>query len=124
MISATSANAGYVTREPAHVWHPGTQMKAHESLPPIPIRRGEGVWLEDYDGRRYLDAVSSWWVNLFGHANPRINAAVRAQLESLEQFIRPVSSHEPVITLSESLTALAPPGLTRCFYADNGSSAV
>ena len=124
MISATSANAGYITRDLAHVWHPCTQMKDHESLPPIPIRRGAGVWLEDYDGRRYLDAVSSWWVNLFGHANPRINAAVRAQLEQLEHVILAGFSHEPVITLSESLTALAPQGLTRCFYADNGSSAV
>ena len=124
MISATSANAGYITRDLAHVWHPCTQMKDHESLPPIPIRRGAGVWLEDYDGRRYLDAVSSWWVNLFGHANPRINAAVRAQLEQLEHVILAGFSHEPVIALSESLTALAPRGLTRCFYADNGSSAV
>ena len=79
----SSANAPYVKRDLAHVWHPCTQMKDHEGqLPLIPIRRGEGVWLEDFDGQRYLDAVSSWWVNLFGHANPRINAAVRAQLES------------------------------------------
>ena len=119
-----SANAPYVTRDLAHVWHPCTQMKDHEALPPIPIRRGRGVWLEDFDGRRYLDAVSSWWVNLFGHANPRINAAVRAQLEDLEQVILAGFTHEPVIGLSEELTALAPAGLSRCFYADNGSSAV
>jgi len=117
-------NASYAGRDLAHVWHPCTQMKDHESLPPIPIRRGSGAWLEDYDGRRYLDAISSWWVNLFGHANPRINAAVRAQLESLEHVILAGFTHEPVIALSESLTALAPPGLTRCFYADNGSSAI
>ena len=117
-------NASYAGRDLAHVWHPCTQMKDHESLPPIPIRRGSGAWLEDYDGRRYLDAISSWWVNLFGHANPRINATVRAQLESLEHVILAGFTHEPVIALSESLTALAPPGLTRCFYADNGSSAI
>jgi adenosylmethionine-8-amino-7-oxononanoate aminotransferase len=119
-----SANAPYVARDLAHVWHPCTQMKDHEQLPLIPIRSAQGAWLEDYDGRRYLDAVSSWWVNLFGHANARINAAVRAQLESLEQVILAGFTHQPVIALSEALTALAPPGLTRCFYADNGSSAV
>src|SRR5579864_3748638 len=121
----TSANATYVRRDLAHVWHPCTQMKDHEELLPlIPIRRGEGVWLEDYEGKRYLDAVSSWWVNLFGHANPRINAAVRAQLERLEQVILAGFTHEPVIALSEELVALAPAGLSRCFYADNGSSAI
>jgi len=120
----TSANAPYVTRDLAHVWHPCTQMKDHEQLPPIPIRSGHGAWLEDYAGKRYLDAVSSWWVNLFGHANPRINAAVREQLERLEQVILAGFTHEPVIALSEELTAVAPAGLTRCFYADNGSSAV
>jgi adenosylmethionine-8-amino-7-oxononanoate aminotransferase len=99
-------------------------MKDHETLPPIPIRRGVGAWLEDYEGRRYLDAISSWWVNLFGHSNHHINAAVRAQLESLEHVILAGFTHEPVIALSEALAALAPPGLTRCFYADNGSSAV
>jgi adenosylmethionine-8-amino-7-oxononanoate aminotransferase len=121
----TSANSAYVARDLAHVWHPCTQMKDHEQqLPLIPIRRGEGAWLEDYEGRRYLDAISSWWVNLFGHANARINAAVRAQLEQLEQVILAGFTHEPVIELSEALTALAPAGLTRCFYADNGSSAI
>jgi adenosylmethionine---8-amino-7-oxononanoate aminotransferase len=119
------SNAPYVKRDLAHVWHPCTQMKDHEGeLPLIPIRRGTGVWLEDFEGKRYLDAVSSWWVNLFGHAHPKINAAVRAQLEALEQVILAGFTHEPVIALSEELTALAPAGLTRCFYADNGSSAV
>ena len=114
----TPGNASYVRRDLAHVWHPCTQMKDHEQLPPIPIRSGRGVWLEDYEGRRYLDAISSWWVNLFGHANPRINAAVREQLASLEQVILAGFTHEPVIALSEALASLAPPGLTRCFYAD------
>jgi adenosylmethionine-8-amino-7-oxononanoate aminotransferase len=124
-MTRANKNAAYVVRDLAHVWHPCTQMKDHEQqLPLIPIRRGEGVWLEDYDGKRYLDAVSSWWVNLFGHANPRINAAVRAQLERLEHVILAGFSHEPVIALSEALTAISPAGLTRCFYADNGSSAV
>jgi adenosylmethionine---8-amino-7-oxononanoate aminotransferase len=120
-----SANAPYVARDLKHVWHPCTQMKDHEQeLPLIPIRAGRGAWLEDYAGERYLDAVSSWWVNLFGHANARINAAVQAQLASLEQVILAGFTHEPVIRLSEELCALAPQGLTRCFYADNGSSAI
>jgi adenosylmethionine---8-amino-7-oxononanoate aminotransferase len=121
----SSANRPWIERDLKHVWHPCTQMKDHErELPLIPIRRGEGAWLEDFTGKRYLDAVSSWWVTLFGHANPRINAAVRAQLEQLEQVILAGFTHEPVIALSEALTAVVPPGLTRCFYADNGSSAI
>jgi adenosylmethionine---8-amino-7-oxononanoate aminotransferase len=120
----SSANDRYVARDLPHVWHPCTQMKDHESLPLIPVSHGRGAWLYDFDGARYLDAISSWWVNLFGHANPRINQAVGAQLERLEQVILAGFTHEPVIALSEALTALAPQGLTRAFYADNGSSAV
>ena len=117
-------NADWTNRDLSAVWHPCTQMKDHEWLPLIPIRRGQGVWLEDFDGNRYLDAISSWWVNLFGHANPRINAALRAQLDELEHVLLAGFTHEPAVTLAERLIALAPPGLTRCFYADNGSSAV
>ena len=120
----STGNDSYSARDLAHVWHPCTQMKDHEDLPMIPVRRGSGVWLEDFEGKRYLDAISSWWVNLFGHANPRINAAVREQLERLEQVILAGFTHEPVIALSEALTSVAPEGLNRCFYADNGSSAV
>ncbi len=120
----TAANVPYVARDLAHVWHPCTQMKDHEALPPVPIRRGEGVWLEDFAGKRYLDAISSWWVNLFGHCNAHINGAVRAQLAALEHVILAGFTHEPIIALSEALVAVAPPGLTRCFYADNGSAAV
>ncbi len=117
-------NADWINRDLSAVWHPCTQMKDHEWLPLIPIRRGQGVWLEDFDGKRYLDAISSWWVNLFGHANPRINAALRAQLEELEHVLLAGFTHEPAVTLAERLIALAPPGLSRCFFADNGSSAV
>jgi len=106
------------------VWHPCTQMKDHESLPMIAIRSGAGAWLEDFDGKRYLDAVSSWWVNLFAHANPRINAALQNQLTKLEHVIFAGFTHEPAVRLSEQLVALAPAGLTRCFFADNGSAAV
>ena len=111
-------------RSPGALWHPCTQMHDHEAHPPIAIRRGQGVWLEDFQGKRYLDAISSWWVNLFGHANPRINAAVAAQLEQLEHVILAGFTHEPVVRLSEQLVALAPPGLARCFYASDGSSAI
>jgi adenosylmethionine-8-amino-7-oxononanoate aminotransferase len=118
------ANRFWSDRDLAVLWHPCTQMKDHEDLPPIPIRSGQGVWLEDFEGKRYLDAISSWWVNLFGHSHPYINAALKAQLDSLEHAILAGFTHEPAILLAERLVRLAPPGLSRCFYADNGSSAV
>ena len=117
-------NRPLAQRDLAVLWHPCTQMHDHVDFPPIPIRAAHGVWLEDFEGKRYLDAISSWWVNLFGHTNARINAAIAAQLNSLEHVILAGFSHEPVVRLSEALCALAPPGLTRCFYGDNGSSAV
>jgi adenosylmethionine-8-amino-7-oxononanoate aminotransferase len=120
----STANSDWVTRDLAHVWHPCTQMKDHESVPMIPLRSGSGVWLEDFTGKRYLDGISSWWVNLFGHANPRINAAVAEQLGRLEHAIFAGFTHEPAIRLTEELLRLAPPGLNRCFFADNGSAAV
>jgi adenosylmethionine-8-amino-7-oxononanoate aminotransferase len=117
------SNDDWMRRDLRHVWHPCTQMQEHETLPVVPIRRGQGVWLEDFEGNRFLDAVSSWWVNLFGHANPRINEAVREQLDMLEHVILAGFTHEPIVRLSEQLVALAPAGLTRCFYGDNGSAA-
>ncbi len=123
-MSTNIGNSPWVRRDLAHVWHPCTQMKDHESVPMIPLRGGSGVWLEDFAGRRYLDGISSWWVNLFGHANPRINAAVIEQLGRLEHAIFAGFTHEPAITLSEELVRIAPPGLNRCFFADNGSAAI
>jgi adenosylmethionine-8-amino-7-oxononanoate aminotransferase len=99
-------------------------MKHHESVPLVPIARGEGCWLYDFDGRRYLDAVSSWWVNLFGHCNPRINSALRAQLECLEHVLLAGFSHEPVVELSERLARATDGALGHCFYASDGASAV
>jgi adenosylmethionine-8-amino-7-oxononanoate aminotransferase len=114
-----------VLRDLATLWHPCTQMKDHErEIPLIPIRRGRGAWLEAMDGKRYLDAISSWWVNLFGHANPAINAAVAAQLAELEHVIFAGFTHKPAIEVAEGLLRVAPPGLARCFLADNGSAAV
>ncbi|SEO93119.1 adenosylmethionine--8-amino-7-oxononanoate transaminase [Aquisalimonas asiatica] len=118
------SNRDVIARDLNAVWHPCTQMKDHEWLPLVPIRRGEGVWLHDFDGNRYIDAISSWWVNLFGHANPRINAALKDQIDSLEHVILAGFSHEPVVELSERLVEITPAPLSRCFYTDNGSSAV
>ena len=117
-------NSDLVKRDLSVLWHPCTQMKDHESLPLIPIRRGEGVWIEDMEGNRYIDAISSWWVNIFGHAHPLISAAVKRQLDRLEHVLLAGFTHEPVVELSERLLRKTPPGLTRCFYADNGSAAV
>ena len=117
-------NEQYLRRSLAAVWHPCTQMKMHEQLPLIPIQRGQGPWLYDFDGKRYLDVVSSWWVNLFGHANPRINAALKDQLDKLEHVMLAGFTHEPVIELSERLSALTGNQLGHCFYASDGASAI
>ncbi|WP_312596933.1 adenosylmethionine--8-amino-7-oxononanoate transaminase [Stutzerimonas nitrititolerans] len=119
-----SQNESWMQRDLAVLWHPCTQMKDHEQLPLIPIRRGEGVWLEDFDGKRYIDAVSSWWVNVFGHSNPRINQRIKDQLDQLEHVMLAGFSHQPVVELSERLVALTPPGLERVFYTDNGSTGI
>jgi len=125
-------NADLLQRSLSSVWHPCTQMKQHvgndrggsvAELPLIPIARGQGAWLYDFDGNRYLDGISSWWVNLFGHANPRINAALRSQLEELEHVILAGFTHQPVVELSERLSALTDHALGHCFYASDGASA-
>ena len=117
-------NQQLLARSLKAVWHPCTQMQAHETLPLVPISRGDGVWLYDFEGRRYLDAISSWWVNLFGHGNPRINAALREQLERLEHVLLAGFTHEPVVELSEKLSALTGEAhLGHCFYASDGASA-
>ncbi|MEO6688081.1 MAG: adenosylmethionine--8-amino-7-oxononanoate transaminase [Dokdonella sp.] len=143
-----------VTRDLAVVWHPCTQMHDHETLPMLPIASAEGAWLTGHDGRRYLDAVSSWWTCLLGHRHPRIVAALKDQLDRLDHVMLGGFTHEPAIELAEELVRIAPrkilplseqraevPGgrkgealdarhsdgeqlLKRVFYADNGSSAV
>jgi adenosylmethionine-8-amino-7-oxononanoate aminotransferase len=115
------SNADWLARTRASVWHPCTQMKHLERTPPLPIARGEGPWLIDHDGRRYLDAISSWWVNLFGHANPRINAALIDQLSRIEHVILAGCTHAPVVELSERLGQLT--GLGHAFYGSDGASA-
>lgn len=116
-------NDEVVARSLRAVWHPCTQMKAHERFPLVPIASASGPWLVDFQGRRYLDGVSSWWVNLFGHAHPAINRAIAAQLESLEHVMLAGFTHEPVVQLSERLAAVAPAGLGHAFYASDGASA-
>jgi adenosylmethionine-8-amino-7-oxononanoate aminotransferase len=96
-------------------------MKRHESLPIVPIERGDGMWLVDFDGKRYLDAVSSWWVNLFGHGHPAIKAAIKDQLDKLEHVMLAGFTHAPVVELSERLAALT--GLGHAFYGSDGASA-
>jgi adenosylmethionine-8-amino-7-oxononanoate aminotransferase len=116
-----NANQNLLNRSLHSVWHPCTQMKQHEAFPLVPIHRGDGVWLYDADDRRYLDAVSSWWVNLFGHNNPRIKDAIKSQLDTLEHVMLAGFTHEPVVALSEKLAALT--GLGHAFYASDGASA-
>ena len=99
-------------------------MQHHESVPLVAVHHGSGPWLFDHEGNRYLDAISSWWVNLFGHANPRINAAIKHQLDTLEHAMLAGFTHEPVVALSEKLSALTGGVLGHCFYASDGASAV
>lgn len=113
-----------VRRDLSRLWHPCTQMHDHQTVPMVPIARGEGAWLIGTDGRRYLDGISSWWTNLFGHANPRIAAALADQARTLEHVIFAGFTHEPAVALAEELVRVTPPGLERVFYADNGSAAI
>ncbi|MDD2885217.1 MAG: adenosylmethionine--8-amino-7-oxononanoate transaminase [Dechloromonas sp.] len=124
-----AANLDWLARSQAAVWHPCTQMQHHAAtaspahLPLLPIARGEGAWLVDFDGKRYLDGISSWWTNLFGHANPRINAALKEQLDTLEHVMLAGCTHQPVVELSERLSALTANTLGHAFYASDGASA-
>ncbi len=115
------SNEEWISRTREAVWHPCTQMKHLELTPPLPIARGEGAWLIDHQGRRYLDAISSWWVNLFGHANPRINAAIVDQLARIEHVMLAGCTHAPVVELSERLARLS--GLGHAFFGSDGASA-
>ncbi|MBZ7937015.1 adenosylmethionine--8-amino-7-oxononanoate transaminase [Campylobacter molothri] len=107
-----------------HIWHPCTQMKDHENVPLIPIKKAKGVWLYDFNDKRYLDCISSWWVNLFGHCNEKIANAIKKQVDELEHVILAGFTHEPIIKLSTKLCEKVGRDFNKCFYADNGSSAV
>ena len=121
-MKAPGPSPDWLALDRAHVWHPYTQMQT--APPALPVVRAEGVWLELADGRRVLDGISSWWVNLFGHNHPRLNAALAAQAAALEQVIFAGFTHEPAARLAAELVALAPAGLSRVFYSDDGSTAV
>lgn len=108
-------------RSTAAVWHPCTPMKRHETAPPLAIDRASGPWLYDTEGRRFLDGISSWWVNLFGHGHPHIRAALNDQLERLDHIMLAGCTHAPVVELSERLAALT--GLGHASYASDGASA-
>ncbi|ALN65511.1 adenosylmethionine-8-amino-7-oxononanoate transaminase [Lysobacter antibioticus] len=132
MLTEPGADAAdsWRERDLAVLWHPCTQMREHpHTLPLLPIASGQGPWLIGRDGRRYLDAISSWWTNLFGHAEPRIAEAIATQARTLEHVILAGCSHAPAVELAERLLALAPrqdgrAPLSKVFYADNGSAGV
>ena len=112
------------TRSLAAVWHPCTQMARAAAVPPLAIQRGEGAWLYDVEGRRYFDANSSWWVNLFGHADAQLNAAIKRQLDTLPHVMLAGCTHEPAVRLAERLSARTGNALGHCFFASDGASAV
>jgi adenosylmethionine-8-amino-7-oxononanoate aminotransferase len=124
LSSPNQTSSDWIARSLRSVWHPCTQMQHHEEVPLIAVSHGKGPWLYDHEGRRYLDGISSWWVNLFGHANPRINAALKDQLDRLEHAMLAGFTHEPVVELSEKLAALTGHALGHAFYASDGASAV
>ena len=112
------------SRDLQYIWHPAAQMKDYEELPPMVIARAKGAWLYDVHGKKYLDIISSWWCNLFGHAHPIINQAVKEQIDRLEHVIFANFSNEAAIRLAEALAKIVPKGLAKFHFNDNGSSAV
>jgi len=117
-------NQELMERDLEMIFHPCSQMKDYEKLPLIPIKRAKGSYIEDFDGNRYLDCISSWWVNLFGHSHDYINQRIKEQVEELEHVIFAGFSHKPAIDLAQRLIALTPEPLQKIFFADNGSSAI
>src|ERR1051326_7361520 len=113
------SSSSLVARDRAHLWHPYTQMQTAPA--PLPVVRGQGVYLHTEDGRRLLDGISSWWVNIHGHSHPRLNAALAEQARQLEHVMFAGCTHPPAVDLAERLVRIAPHGLTRVFYSDNGS---
>ena len=114
-------NRGLLDRDRLHLWHPYTQMKT--APPPLPIVSASGVYLHTEDGRRILDGISSWWVNIHGHSHPALNAALAAQAARLEHVMFAGCTHPPAVNLADKLISLLPSGITRVFYSDNGSTA-
>ncbi|SFP47505.1 adenosylmethionine--8-amino-7-oxononanoate transaminase [Hydrogenimonas thermophila] len=117
-------NSEITSRDLKYIWHPCTQMKDHETLPLIPVKSAKGIWLEDFDGNRYIDSISSWWVNLFGHSNEYITKKLSEQAHTLEHVLLAGFTHEPAVRLAERLSKITPGNLNKVFFADNGSSAI
>lgn len=117
-------NIEIATEDLKYIWHPCTQMKDHETLPLIPIKSGKGVYLYDFEDNAYIDAISSWWVNIFGHVNEHISSKIKEQLDTLEHVLLAGFTHKPAVDLAKKLVNLTPQGLDKVFFADNGSSAV
>lgn len=107
-----------------YIFHPCSQMKDYEKLPPIVIKKAEGIYLEDEFGKKYMDCVSSWWVNLFGHCNKRINSAIKEQIDKVEHVLFVNFSHEAAIELVQELIKVVPVGIEKFLFADNGSSSI
>ncbi|MDR0705122.1 MAG: adenosylmethionine--8-amino-7-oxononanoate transaminase [Planctomycetaceae bacterium] len=117
-------NMNFAQKDLEYIWHPCSQMKDYEQFPPIVIERGGGIYLYDIEGKKYADVVSSWWCNLLGHNNPRINRAVKEQLDMFEHVIFANFTHKKAIELCERLAKVLPAGLKKFFFTDNGSSAI
>ena len=107
-----------------YVFHPCAQMKDFEENPPLVIKKGDGLYLIDENGNRYMDCISSWWVNLFGHCNERINKVISEQVNTLEHIILANFAHEPAAELCEELTKVLPKGINKFLFSDNGSSCI
>lgn len=114
----------WIEKDLKYIWHPCSQMKDFEEFPPIVIDRGKGCYLYDIEGKEYIDIISSWWCNLLGHCNPKINEYIKEQLDQLEHVIFANFSHTPAITLCEQLMEIIPKGLTKFNFSDNGSASV
>jgi len=117
-------NKELIKEDLKYIWHPCTQMKDHEFLPLTPIKKGEGVYLEDFEGNRLIDGISSWWVNILGHNNKFINEYIKNQVDTLEHVLLAGFTHEPAVKLAKKLVEITPEGLNKVFFADNGSTAV
>ena len=115
-------NDNLVARDARVVWHPYTQHGCE--VAPLPVVRAQDAWLELADGRRLLDGISSWWAILHGHSHPDLIAALATQAATLDHVLFAGATHEPAVRLAEELVAIAPHGLSRVFYSDDGSTAV
>jgi adenosylmethionine---8-amino-7-oxononanoate aminotransferase len=123
-MSSDDSGIDDLVRDFRNIWHPCTQMKEQKTAPPLLIEKGDGVYLIDSNGKRYIDVISSWWVNLFGHNHPRINKALKEQLDKMAHVMFAGITHLPAINLAESLVELTPPNLTKVFFSDNGSTSI